>query len=190
MPRLPRTWIAIVLALSAGCAGPGVRSVPGAISGQNPVEVLRYLARGPDVRATIVGNPTAASTVAFEDAVTAAMNERTWLPPVNFTARPTSEASSGYRVVMAFGAPETVGARALCAAEAPAYAVPAGSGRLQAAFCWEDRVLSRASVTVEAITDATDPRLHAAVRTATRELFPLNPVERPDHDNCGQMLCS
>jgi hypothetical protein len=188
--RFAFTLAAIVLVLVQGCAGPGVRSTPGGVASQNSVAVLRYLVRGPDVRATIVGNPTPDATMAFEDAVTAAMNERTWLPPVNFTARPKNEASPGYRVVMAFGAPDTMGARALCAAAAPDYAVAPGSGRLEAAFCWENRVIARTSVEVEAITDASDPRLRAAVRTATRELFPIKPVDRPEHDNCASMMCS
>lgn len=183
MLRRSVAGVALICALAMGCAGPGVRSTPNTyLSAQDPVAILRYLERGPDVRATIVGNPTRTDDATFGDAVTTAMNDRDWGPRVNFTARPAHEASPGYRVVMVFGADRTLGAYQLCSIEPPYHTAVPGAGALQAAFCWRDRAISRTAVTVDAIESVDDPRLRAAVRTATRELFPLRrPIEERDH---------
>ncbi|MEX2648764.1 MAG: hypothetical protein WD673_07095 [Alphaproteobacteria bacterium] len=153
-------------------------------SSQDPVAVLRYLERGPDVRAVVVGNPTPAPDATFVDAVTTAMNDRPWGPRVNFTATPQHEASPGYHVVAVFGVADPIGGYALCSASPEALSAAPSSGELQAAFCWRDRPISRTRVSVGAITAADDPRLHLAVRTAMRQLFPLRRQQELDRDPC------
>lgn len=178
--------VALVAALTAaGCAGPGVRSVPDSYaSSQDPVAVLRYLERGPDVRVVVVGNPTPGSDATFVDAVTTAMNDRPWGPRVNFTATPEHEASPGYHVVAVFGVAEVMGSYALCSVAPGSLSATPASGELQAAFCWRDRPISRTTVTVGAIGAADDPSLRLAVKTAMRQLFPLRREQELDRDPC------
>ncbi len=184
MPKALLLHVALVASL-AGCAGPGVRSVPDPYaSSQDPVAVLRYLERGPDVRAVVIGNPTPGPDATFVDFVTTAMNDRPWGPKVNFTATPEHEASPGYNVVAVFGVADPIGGYALCATAPGAFAAALSSGELQAAFCWRDRPISRTRVSVGAITAADDPRLHIAVKTAMRQLFPLRRQQEFDGDPC------
>jgi hypothetical protein len=171
--------------LLAGCAGGGTRAVSNPYaSSQDPVEILRYLARGPDVRAVVVGNPTAAEDAAFEDAVTSAMNDRPWGPRVRFTTKPESEASPGYRLVAVFGAAQPMNMYALCEAAPGGLVAAPRSGRLEAAFCWNDHPISHTRVSVDAIASAEDPNLTLAVKTAMRQLFPLPRRQELDRDPC------
>jgi hypothetical protein len=176
--------------LAAGCAQPGVRSTGSPYAyGNNPREVLRYLQRGPDVRTTVIGNPTTEGDDVFAKAVTQAMNRRDWLPDVNFTTEPVSEASPGYRIVMVFGVERTLSSRELCAAQAGAYSARSGSGDLQSAFCWEWRPVSIARVQGAGLTASDDPGLELAVRAAMFRLFPLRLEREFDHRCFPRVIC-
>lgn len=181
-----------LIAVLAACAG-GVRSVPGPYSAaQDPEQLLGYLSTGPDVRVAVLGNPTGSADEAFGDAVTSAMNEqRDFGPRVNFTTRPAREASPNYRVVMAFGAPDTLGSYATCALSADEplpYRTAEGSGHLKAALCYKEKAVSYTTVQVASIAGADDPRLRAAAMTATRDLFPFNDPERRDNKDQRDFL--
>ncbi len=151
---------------------PGVRSL------------FQYAAADRDFRTIIYGNPSAASKQAFDAAVIAAMQGRNWGPTTNFTTTPSESAHKEYRVVMIFSGERHYGGKAACGDVDPGALAPVRDRvRLQAAFCFRDRVLSEVQVKLDAFQGPNDPALDRAVAQAVLHLFPLrDPFIERDND--------
>jgi len=150
-------------------------------------ELFRYGAVDRDFRTVIHGNPSAGTTEAFQTAVIDAMQGHTWGRRTNFTTTPSENARDGYRVVMVFSGEHHIGGRVVCQNPDPGtLALVTSQVHLQAAFCFEERVLSQVQVSFKSFSSLQNPVLGEAVSQAVLHLFPLRDPSRQadpsDHD--------
>lgn len=151
-------------------------------------EIFRYAASGRDLETIVLGNPTSAPKSKLERAVLSAVQGVPFGPDTNFTTIPSSNARPGYRLVILISGDSWLsGAKACNKAEttinpttqAEAVSFDAeGQVKLQAAFCYRDRVLSEARVKMREIASPEDPALRNAVRQAVLALLPQRDPER------------
>lgn len=146
---------------------------------------FRYAASGRDFRTEIHGNPSAVPKAAFDAAVVAAMQGKTRGTSTNFSLTPSASMRDGYRVVMVFSGDRLVGGAAACReVDAGALAPVTERVELQAAFCFEERVLSQAHVRFASFSDPQDPGLDSAVSQAVLHLFPRRDLTmQPDQSD-------
>lgn len=169
-----RTCVAAALSLGllGGCVTNGVTAT---YVYNDPIyspDWFSYAASGRDLRVIVRGNPTAAGTDRFGNAVITAMNERHTGPRTNFTMAPSDSARKSFRVVMLFGS-GYVSERVACAdPEAAPVSYPGGPISLNAAFCHGERPLNAVRVTVNSLSSPDDPVLGDMVSTAMRQIFP------------------
>ena len=131
-------------ALLAGCGGAVKQYYVEYHTTAGP-QLFRHAAVGLDFHTVIYGNPTAASKAAFDTAVLAAMQASAYGAETRFAIRPTENMRPGYRLVLAFtDDPVALRLSTICAAVDPAAVGNAAPTiYLQAAFCFEDRPLTR-----------------------------------------------
>ena len=169
--------VVIFLALG-GCGGATITSTAYNVPPSGP-ELFRYAAVGRDFRTEIHGNPSAAPKQVFEAAVIDAMQGNTWGRPTNFTTTPSQTAREDYRVVMIFSGDRSYGGKAACGSvDAASLAPVGGSVKLQAAFCYRDRMLSQSHVAFEPFGAIEGSDLDFAVSQAILQLFPLREPNR------------
>jgi len=178
---------AALLSLATACAG-GTATHSVSLRHTGTPEIFRYAAGGRDLETVVLGNPTGAPQHAFESAVVAAMQGAPFGPQTRFTTEPSASARPGYRVVMLFDGRSELSGAAACrraesaktgsAAAGQTTGEGAGTVKLQAAFCYRERVLSEARVDTGAVAAAQDPALQNAVRQAVLALFPQRDPER------------
>ena len=141
-------------------------------------QLFRHAAVGRDFHTVIYGNPTDASKAAFDNAVLAAMQASAYGAETRFTVRPTENMRPGYRLVLAFtDDPVALRLSTICAAVDPAVlSNEAPTVYLQAAFCYEDEVLTRTKLEFGQLAALSDPRLGMAVNQSVRGLFQRDPT--------------
>ena len=133
-------------------------------------EIFRYAAIDRDFLTVIHGNPSAGSKAAFDARVIAATHGNARGLPTNFTTTPSASARDGYRMVMVFSGDRYMSAKAACG-DLDSTAIKPISGRveIQAAFCYDDDVLSQVHVAYP----QGAPALEDAVTQVVLSLFPL-----------------
>ena len=95
-----------------------------------------------------------------------------------FATRPTENMRPGYRLVLAFtDDPVALRLSTICAAVDPAAVGNAAPTiYLQAAFCFEDRPLTRTKLAFGQLAALSDPTLAMAVTQSVRGLFQRDPT--------------
>lgn len=164
-------------ALLAGCAGAVKQYYVEYHTTAGP-QLFRYAAVDRDFHTVIYGNPTTASKAAFDTAVLAAMQATTYGAETRFVVRPTENMRPGYRLVLAFtDNPVALRLSTICAAVDPA-AISNGAPTvyLQAAFCFEDRPLTRTKLEFGRLAALSDRALAVAVTQSVRGLFQRDPT--------------
>ncbi len=164
--------------LIAGCTVDGSRihyTHYGSYSGS----IAHYGARNGEMALAVFGNPTGASDAAFAAGVADALQGTHVNHDVVFvpTAPPQMD---GYRTAAVFGGTTQ---QDICGPNpiAPASPPPGKPGRLGAAYCYADEVLSFVSAEHPPLTGPDDPNLRRLVRSVGRELFPPeNPNSQRD----------
>ena len=183
MNRKTGVAVALSLAVLGGCIANGVTATYVYNDPVYSTDWFSYAASGRDLRVIIRGNPTAAGTDRFGNAVIAAMNKRHAGPRTNFTTAPSDSARDPFRVVMLFGT-GYVSERTACAnPDAAPLSYSGGSISLNAAFCHGERPLNAVRVTVDGLSSPDDPILGDMVSTAMRQIFPLKDFNQQNDPN-------
>lgn len=143
--------------------------------------IFRYAALERDFLTEIHGNPSTASKAAFDARVIAATHGNARGLPTNFTTTPSANARDGYRMVMVFSGDRYMGGKAVCGGLDSTTLKPiSGRVEIQAAFCYNDDVLSQVHVAYPQGESA----LEDAVTQVVLALFPLyDPTIDPGNDN-------
>ena len=144
--------------------------------------LYQWVAAGRDVPVVIFGNPTQAPPDIWEGSVTNAMNASTWVSGGNFTTTPNDSARGNFYFALAFGATSTMTDRMACRGDIDLGALGPVDGRtaILGAFCNNDRVVTTARVTVNAITTPNSPQLQPAIDQMLIKLLPRQDPNRPD----------
>lgn len=176
--------ITLFLALAA-CSG-GVTSTYVSYDAGGVPALFRHVASEGDVPTVIYGNPSGAPKTTFDATVVDAMQGHGWSANATFaTARP-ADSRDGYRVVMVFSGERHFGGRAACGGvDAGALAPVSGRVGLQAAFCYDDAVLSQVHVEFGPLGGIGDSVLDQAVSLALADLFP---PRDPNRSSCDDRL--
>jgi hypothetical protein len=126
---------------------------------------VQYAAYASPTQLVIFNSPFDAS------AVTAAMQGRNPGPPITFSTGP---GTSGYRVVLVFGAPFP-GTANICQAQSVGAApAPADRTEISAVFCIGPALISEATASTSRIGSAQDPRLGRLMQDLVSALMPYN----------------
>lgn len=167
----------LFMVLLAGCAGMVKQNFVEYHTTAGP-QLFRYAAVDRDFHTVIYGNPTTASKAAFDTAVLAAMQASSYGAETRFVVRPTENMRPGYRLVLAFtDDPVALRMSTICAAVDPAaIGNAAPTVYLQAAFCFEDEVLTRTKLEFGPLAAPGDPQLAMAVTQSVRGLFQRDPT--------------
>ncbi len=137
-------------------------------------DVVHYASSLGPLGAVILGNPTPAPDPSFRAAVVDAMQGRNYGYPTRYVAPPPEAAATlpaGYRVILAFGQPNTDG-RQLCQGQLIPPALPASTGTLQGAFCYGPGWLSQVKARVGGFASADDPALRPLIAQFMVQLMP------------------
>ena len=160
------------VAVLGGCAGGTVTTVANA---NTPYSFGAFIlaSDGRDTIVVVRGNPFGMDQMAFEKAVTDAMQGQHSGPRTNFTTRPSENTREGLRVVILFNGSPGVSAHSLCAAPEKYGSQKGANGlHVMAAYCWEDEALTEVDGWAGAVGGVDSPVFASLLAQTTLELFP------------------
>jgi hypothetical protein len=125
--------VALVMAVS-GCSGVTIAPVhSGTSTAGNDFD---FVGGGRDFTTVVIGNPYGGDSAAFDERVTAALNETNVRQRTNFTTKPGPSARRSYKLVLVFNSGR-LSENSLCQDTAALRGGPAGTSPMtvQAGFC-------------------------------------------------------
>lgn len=185
--RIATFALAAATALTAaGCTGV---STVGHQAPQFRTAHNNYAMNGRDVFTIVQGGGYGAEQAAFRQAVLESMQRNRAGLKTHFTATPTNNPNSDYKVVMLFNGPTTVQADDLCRRPEQYASVAPVSGdetHVLAAFCQFDSPLTHVDGRAAGVTTVADATFHALIRQTMTDLFPSRDEHtREGSDNGG-----
>ena len=179
----PFALAASVLVVSA-CAASGVSTV-GQVSPWFRTSDNARALNDRDVFVIVQGGGYGVDQAAFRQAVLDGMHHYRSGMNTRFTATPTTDYNSDYKVVMLFNGPITAQAGQLCSRPEQFGAITPminGETHVLAAFCQYDSPLTEVSGRAVGVTSLNDPRFRSLLQQTMTDLFPTSD-ERPDRDS-------
>ena len=162
------------VAVLGGCAGGTVTTVANA---NTPYSFGAFIlaSDGRDTIVVVRGNPFGMDRMAFENAVTDAMQGQNSGPRTNFTTAPTENTKDEFRVVILFNGSRTVLADNLCKAPEKYGSEKGAEGlHVTATYCWEDEALTEVDGWAGAVGGVDSPVFASLLAQTTLELFPTH----------------
>jgi hypothetical protein len=182
-----RTALGLVfLALLTACAaGGGTGGVVATNVDYYPLykpSLIQWVGDSRDVPVIVFGNPTPAPPDVWNVSVTDAMNRSSWIKVGNFTTTPDGTERGNFHFALAFNATSTMTGAMACSGNIDLAQLAPVNGRtaIVGAFCNNDRVVTTARVTVNAIMAANSPQLQPAMNQMLIKLLPRQDPNRPD----------
>ncbi len=141
-----------------------------------------WVASGRDVPVVILGNPTQSPPDIWEQSVTRALNASTWVSAGNFTTTPNDSARGNFYFAFVFNAAPAMLDRTVCRGQIDTAQLAPADGRtpILGAFCNNDKPVTTARVTVNAITTPDAPQLQPAMDQLLIKMLPRQDPNRPD----------
>jgi hypothetical protein len=175
-------FLAMLTACTAGSGTGGVVTTYVDYAPLYKPSLVHWVGEGRDVLVVIYGNPTPAPPDIWNVAVTDAMNASSWVSGGNFTTTPNGTERGNFYIALIFDATLTTSGKTACRGNVDLAQLAPVDGRtaIVGAFCNNDKVVTTARVTVNAITAPNSPQLQPAINQMLVKLLPRQDPNRPD----------
>lgn len=170
LKRLLGLGAAALTALVSGC-GDGPATLAGTWRSPAAWSSLVYATSAGPLLVEVHGSPFGEPAAEFRAAIAAAMTNKVFGRPTAFTADPQTAPQPRFRVVLAFNAPASTDARALCQGTVATAAAPGDRITVHGAFCDGTTLLASIQGWVAKVQGRDDKRFQQLIGQVTRELF-------------------